>query len=286
VKELSSLNKIIVFLFVGFLAQLIDGSLGMAYGSTTTSLLLAYGVAPAVASSSVHFAEVVTTGISGISHYKLGNVDQRIVMRLVIPGIAGSLIGVFFIVNAPVQIIRPLVSVFLIILSLIIIFRFLKKKVHFKKDSRHLGVKVLLLGFLAGLVDSTGGGWGQIATPSLMTQQDLEPRRIIGSVDTSEFFITIASSAGFLYALGTQNINWTWVLVLMGGGIIAAPITAYLVKIMPSKQLGILVGILLLITNVRLLLSILKTGHLTETAVYILLWVFIISISARYLFKK
>ncbi len=280
------MNKIIVFLFVGFLAQLIDGSLGMAYGSTTTSLLLAYGVAPVVASSSVHFAEIVTTGISGISHYKLGNVDRRIVIRLVIPGITGSLIGVFFLVHAPVQIIRPLVSVFLIILSLIIIFRFLKAKTKFKKETRNTGIKVLVLGFIAGLVDSTGGGWGQIATPALMTQRDFEPRRVIGSVDTSEFFITIASSIGFIFALGTTNINWTWVLVLMGGGVVAAPIAAYLVKILPAKQLGLLVGILLLITNVRILLSIVTVSHLAETAVYILLWLFILSIVARFLFRK
>lgn len=280
------MNKLIVFLFVGFLAQLIDGSLGMAYGSTTTSLLLAYGVAPAVASSSVHFAEIVTTGISGISHYKLGNVDRRIVARLVLPGVIGSLIGVFFIVNAPIHIIRPLVSVFLIILSLIIIFRFLKERANFKKEGTHPGKKIFVLGFIAGMVDSVGGGWGQIATPALLAQRGFEPRKVIGSVDTSEFFITIASSAGFLYALGTENINWTWVLVLMGGGVVAAPIAAYLVKILPSKQLGILVGILLLITNVRILLSIVNVSHMAETAVYVSLWLFIISIVSRYLFKK
>ncbi|MEJ9212805.1 sulfite exporter TauE/SafE family protein [Bacillus smithii] len=259
------MQKLIVLALVGLAAQLVDGSLGMGYGLTSTSLLLLYGIAPAAASASVHLAEVVTTAASGISHIRFGNIDKEIVLKLIIPGSIGAFLGATVLSNLPGDVLKPYISIFLLLLGVYIIFRFIfrysqNEKAEGKKVSKKLFVP---LGFIAGFFDATGGGgWGPIATPTLLSKKDLEPRKVIGSVDTSEFAVSLASSIGFLLSLGANEINWIWTLALMIGGLIAAPIAAFLIKIIPSHLLGVLVGGMIIYSNMQ---TLLKSGNLSDS---------------------
>lgn len=258
------LKRLIILALIGLAAQLVDGSLGMAYGVTSSSLLLMFGIAPAVASASVHMAEVVTTAASGVSHIKFGNVDKQVVYKLIIPGSIGAFIGACFLGSIPGDIIKPYISMFLLILGFFVLYRFLFKSNAAKKPVQaKMGKKGFVpLGFIAGFFDATGGGgWGPIATPVLLTSNNMEPRKVIGSVDTSEFAIAVASTLGFLLTLGWSQINYQWVAALIIGGLIAAPIAAWLVKIIPTNLLGTLVGGIIIITNIRTLLGALDASQ-------------------------
>ncbi|MFE3974032.1 MULTISPECIES: sulfite exporter TauE/SafE family protein [unclassified Peribacillus] len=252
------MRKLIIFAFIGFLAQLIDGSLGMAYGVTSTSLLLTFGIAPAVASASVHLAEVVTTAASGISHLKFGNVDRQALFKLIIPGSVGAFAGACFLSNLPGDVIKPYISIFLLFLGVYVLFRFLKtsQKINEKKSINLSRKKSIALGLIAGFADATGGGgWGPITTPVLLSQEGVPARKVVGTVDTSEFAIAVSATLGFLIALGWQEVNWFWVISLMVGGIIAAPIAAWIVTKLPSYLLGVLVGGFIILTNARTLIA-------------------------------
>jgi uncharacterized protein len=265
------LQRLIILALIGLAAQLVDGSLGMAYGVTSTSLLLMFGIAPAVASASVHMAEVVTTAASGVSHIRFGNVDKHVVYKLILPGSIGAFIGACLLGSIPGNIVKPFVSLFLLLLGFYVIYRFLFKFDSSKPPSgKKLGKKQLIpLGFIAGFFDATGGGgWGPIATPVLLTSNQMDPRKVIGSVDTSEFAIALSSTLGFLITLGWTQINIQWVIALMIGGIIAAPIAAWLVKIIPTNLLGTLVGGIIIITNIRTLLGALDVSHLISLFTY------------------
>ncbi|TCK04400.1 UNVERIFIED_ORG: hypothetical protein BDK47_10879 [Anoxybacillus amylolyticus] len=251
------MKKLIVFVFVGFIAQLIDGSLGMAYGVTSSTLLLTFGIAPAVASASVHLAEVVTTAASGASHWKFGNVDRRMAFRLIIPGSVGAFVGACFLSNLPGDLIKPYVSLFLLALGFYIIYRFLvlNGRAPSTPGKQWSNKQLVPLGLVAGFLDATGGGgWGPIATPVLLANKSMEARKVVGTVDTSEFAVALSATLGFVISLGWEQVNWHWVLTLMAGGIVAAPIAAWLVRKLPSHLLGVLVGGLIILTNVRTLL--------------------------------
>ncbi|MBT2667109.1 sulfite exporter TauE/SafE family protein [Bacillus sp. ISL-4] len=252
------MRKLIIFAFIGFLAQLIDGSLGMAYGVTSTSLLLTFGIAPAVASASVHLSEVVTTAASGISHMKFGNVDRQALLKLIIPGSNGAFAGACFLSNLPGNIVRPYISIFLFILGVYVLFRFLNiSKTRNERKSINISrKKSIVLGLIAGFADATGGGgWGPITTPVLLSQNGVPARKVVGTVDTSEFAVAVSATLGFLIALGWQEVNWFWVIALMAGGIIAAPIAAWIVTKLPSYLLGVLVGGFIILTNARTLIN-------------------------------
>jgi uncharacterized protein len=274
------LKRLIILALIGLVAQLVDGSLGMAYGVTSTSLLLMFGIAPAIASASVHMAEVVTTAASGVSHIRFGNVDKHVVYSLIIPGSIGAFIGACFLGSIPGDIVKPYVSFFLLILGFYVIYRFLFNYNPSKQLSKKkLGKKhFVTLGFIAGFFDSTGGGgWGPIATPVLLTSNTMEPRKVIGSVDTSEFAIAVSSTLGFLLTLGWTHIHFQWVVALMIGGIIAAPIAAWLVRILPTNLLGTLVGGIIILTNIRTLLGALDVSHTISLYTYgvvFIFWVF------------
>lgn len=268
------LRRLIILALIGLVAQLVDGSLGMAYGVTSSSLLLMFGIAPAIASASVHMAEVVTTAASGVSHIRFGNVDKQVVYKLIIPGSIGAFIGACFLGSIPGDLVKPYVSFFLLLLGIYVIYRFLFKFNPSKQlANKNLTKKHLLpLGFIAGFFDATGGGgWGPIATPVLLTSSKMEPRKVIGSVDTSEFAIAVASTVGFLLTLGWSQINFQWVLALMIGGIIAAPIAAWLVKKLPTNLLGTLVGGIIILTNIRTLLGTLNVSPTTSFLTYLIL---------------
>ncbi|MDM5200477.1 sulfite exporter TauE/SafE family protein [Fictibacillus enclensis] len=270
------MKKLIVLALIGLVAQLIDGSLGMAYGLTSTSLLLAFGIAPAVASASVHFAEVVTTAASGVSHIRFGNVDKKIIFRLIIPGSIGAFAGACFLSSLPGDIVKPYVSFFLLFLGFYILYRFLFKKnnkvtEHEKAFSRK---QLIPLGLVAGFLDATGGGgWGPVATPVLLAKNGTSTRKVIGSVDTSEFAVALSATIGFLISLGWHQVNWMWVIALMAGGLIAAPIAAYLVKIIPSHILGVVVGGLIIFTNARTILQTVGVSGTSLQSVYTILGV-------------
>ena len=252
------MKKLFIFAVIGLLAQLIDGALGMAYGVTSTSLLLAFSISPAVASASVHLAEVVTTAASGASHIKFGNVDKQTVYRLIIPGSIGAFAGATFLSNLPGDLAKPYISLFLLLLGAYVLLRFLinfrpseeKKKLDLSKK------QAIPLGLIAGFADATGGGgWGPIATPVLLSKKGISARKVVGTVDTSEFAIAVSATLGFMISLGWEEVNWLWVGALMLGGIIAAPIAAWLVQKIHPQLMGVLVGGFIILVNVRTLLT-------------------------------
>ncbi len=254
------MKKLIVLALVGFAAQLIDGSLGMGYGVTSSTLLVLAGLTPAAASASVHFSELGTNIASGLSHWKLKNVDWRVVARIAGPGAIGAFLGATVLSHLSTASAKPIMSALLAALGVYIIIRFvLGVRPRLKKA---LTIKFLApLGLFAGFVDATGGGgWGPVATPALLADGRMEPRKVIGSIDTSEFAVSAAASIGFLIGLGAAGINWGFALALLIGGLIAAPLAAYLVRVAPTHLLGVAVGGLILITNARTLFTSFEVG--------------------------
>lgn len=250
------MRKLILLALVGLAAQLVDGGLGMAYGVTTSTLLLAIGTSPAAASATVHLAEIGTTLASGISHWRFGNVDWWVVVKVGIPGAVGAFLGATVLANLDASTARPVMSVILLALGAYVLARFTIKSVRTDKMGQRLRARALApLGLFAGFLDATGGGgWGPVGTPALLASGRIEPRKVVGSINSAEFLVTLAASLGFLLALGSEGINFTWVFALLLGGVIAAPIAAYLVRHVPPRILGAGVGGLIIVTNLRTLL--------------------------------
>ncbi len=268
------MRKLIIFAFIGFLAQLIDGALGMAYGVTSSSLLLMFGMAPAIVSASIHLAEVVTTAASGASHIKFGNVDRQAVLKLIIPGSIGAFTGACFLSALPGDVVKPYISSFLLLLGLYVLFRFLFK-FHPSSEKKSLNLsrkQSIPLGLIAGFADATGGGgWGPLTTPILLSKKGASARKVVGTVDTSEFAIAISATLGFLISLGWEGVNWLWVIALMLGGILAAPIAAWLVRKLPSYLLGVLVGGFIILTNSHTLLTFLSISNLWLAIIHLVI---------------
>ncbi|SDT24305.1 hypothetical protein SAMN04488543_3423 [Friedmanniella luteola] len=262
------MRKLLVLALVGFGAQLVDGSLGMGYGVTSSTLLVLAGLTPAAASASVHFSELGTNLASGVSHWRLRNVDWRVVARIAGPGAVGAFLGATVLSSLSTEAAAPAMAAILAALGLYIIVRFvLGVRPTLKKA---LTLKFLApLGLFAGFVDATGGGgWGPVATPALLVDGRMAPRKVIGSVDTSEFAVSVAASLGFLVGLGTAGINWGFALVLLAGGLVAAPLAAHLVRVAPAHLLGVAVGGLILLTNSRTLLTSAEATGGTRGVVY------------------
>lgn len=249
------MQVLIVLIVVGFLAQLVDGALGMAYGATSSSLLLAAGLTPASASASVHLAELGTTAASGLSHWRFGNVDWRTVRRIGVPGAIGAFLGAVVLSSVSAEIARPWMAGILLALGVYILCRFTLVGPPKPRGRRYVRGRYLVpLGLGAGFVDATGGGgWGPVATPTILATGKYEPRKVIGSVDTSEFVVALAASIGFLVTLGSQGLAVTYVVALLIGGIAAAPLAAWLVRLFTPALLGASVGGLILMTNSRTL---------------------------------
>ena len=262
----------------GFGAQLVDGSLGMAYGVSSTTLLLAVGLAPALASAAVHIAEVGTTAVSGISHASFGNVDWSKIVWMAIPGGVGAFIGASLLVyastaEATAGLVEPVVAIFLFSLGVYILSRFAFRKTERPVEVRPVSKRFLgPLGLVAGFLDAMGGGgWGPIATPTLLSSGRMEPRKIIGTVDTSEFVVALCASIGFLFSLSFAEVPWTVVGALLAGGVIAAPIAAFIVKLLPTRILGTAVGGVILITNMRTFLSTLGVEGAAAGVAYVVI---------------
>lgn len=239
----------ILFVAVGFAAQMVDGAIGMAYGLSGTSVLLSFGIPPATASASVHAAEVFTTGISGAAHWRIGNVRWDIVRRLAIPGMIGGALGAFVLTSVPVEIIKPIVTGYLALMGVWIVWKALKVRPVSSEPPRWIAP----LGLTGGFIDAAGGGgWGPIVTSTLLGQGAV-PRYTIGSTNMAEFFVTLVISVTFLGTIGLEL--WPIIAGLILGGAIAAPIAAYVARTVPDRPLMILVGVVIILLSVRGLLQ-------------------------------
>ncbi|MGI5188542.1 sulfite exporter TauE/SafE family protein [Promicromonospora sp. CA-289599] len=270
------MRTLILLALVGLGAQLVDGSLGMAYGVTSTTLLLAIGTNPAAASATVHLAEIGTTLASGASHWRFGNVDWKVVARIGIPGAIGAFAGATFLSSLSTEIAKPVMSLILLTLGLYVLLRFTVQGLPARSDKPLRRRFLTPLGLVAGFMDATGGGgWGPVGTPAILASGRMEPRKVIGSIDTSEFFVAIAASIGFFVGLSGEGIDFTWVLALLIGGLIAAPIAAWLVRLVPPRVLGSLVGGVIILTNSRTLLNSdwIAAGPVLMNTVYVIIWV-------------
>lgn len=262
--------SLIVLIVIGFFAQLVDGALGMAYGATSSTLLLAYGLSPATASASVHLAELGTTAASGFSHWRFGNVDWRTVRRIGIPGAIGAFLGAVVLSSVSADIARPWMAGILLAIGTYILLRFTLFGPARPRGRPYIRGRYLApLGLGAGFVDATGGGgWGPVATPTILATGKYEPRKVVGSVDTSEFLVALAASVGFLLALGSQGIAFRYVAALLIGGVVAAPIAAWLVRYVTPSLLRASVGGLILITNSRTLFTAYDVSDEIRNVVY------------------
>ncbi|MFC4128468.1 sulfite exporter TauE/SafE family protein [Nocardia rhizosphaerae] len=267
------MRTVILLALAGLAAQLVDGSLGMAYGVTSTTLLLAIGTNPAAASATVHLAEIGTTLASGAAHWKFGNVDWRVVAKIGVPGAVGAFLGATVLSSLSTDLAKPVMALALLGLGIYLLGRFTLLDLPRHHLGRPLGKRFLTpLGLVAGFLDATGGGgWGPVGTPAVLASGRMEPRKVIGSIDTSEFLVAVAASIGFLVGLGTAGINATWALALLVGGLIAAPIAAWVVRHVPPRVLGSAVGGLIVLTNTRTLLrgEWIDAGTTTRWATYL-----------------
>ncbi|HEY0592120.1 MAG TPA: sulfite exporter TauE/SafE family protein [Thermoanaerobaculia bacterium] len=240
------MDTFLLFVLVGFLAQMIDGILGMAYGVSATSFLLSLGIAPAVASASVHAAEIVTTGFSGLSHWRFGNVDRTVVRRLLIPGVIGSIAGAYLLVSLEGEALKPWIAGYLLVMGVVI----LSKAITYRRSE---GVEkhhhLVPLGLAGGFFDAIGGGgWGPIVTGTLVARGN-SPRYTVGSVNLAEFFVTAAASATFIATIGLSY--WEAIAGLAAGGAVAAPLAAWTTSRVPARPLLVLVGITVVTLSVR-----------------------------------
>lgn len=262
------MRNLIVLAVVGLLAQLVDGSLGMAYGVSSSSLLLAAGIAPATASATVHLSEVGTTLVSGAAHWKFGNVDWRIVGIMAVPGGIAAFFGATFLVSLSAATAKPWVALLLLSLGVYVVWRFLKlagRRPQF--GGRVPGVVLVPLASVAGAMDALGGGgWGPVGTTTLLSSGRVEPRKVVGSIHTSEFVVTVGASVGFLVGLGSAGINVDWVVALLIGGVLAAPLAAWIVKHLPARVLGVAAGGIIILTNVKTVLESSWTGIEPDSA--------------------
>jgi uncharacterized protein len=268
-----TMRKLVLFGMVGVLAQLIDGALGMAYGLTSTTMLVAVGTVPAVASATVHLAELGTTAVSGVSHWRFGNVDWRTVRWMTFPGAVGAFLGAVVLSSLSGDTAKPWVAAILSVLGVYVLFRFLGRRPAGPRPraGRPLPSGLLApLGLGAGFLDAVGGGgWGPVGTPTLLASGRMEPRKVIGSVDTGEFLVALGASLGFLISLSWHQVPVTLVCLLLAGGLVAAPLAAWLVKRLAPRKLGVIVGAAILLTNARTLASTFGVDGAWRTAMYL-----------------
>lgn len=237
------LLELLPFIAAGFAAQIIDGALGMAFGVISSTLLISLGLPPAAASAGVHTVETFTTGISGISHILHKNVDWRLFRRLAIPGIVGGILGAYVLSSIDAAVVKPFVLAYLAGIGVLLVWRGTNHPPH------HVPPKVVApLGLAGGFLDAAGGGgWGPIVTGNLLVQ-GAEPRRVIGTVNTTEFLVTATISATFIATLGWKAFTYA-TLGLLIGGVIAAPVGARIAAKVNAKLLLTAVGVLLIITS-------------------------------------
>lgn len=238
------LSALLPFIAVGFAAQAVDGALGMAFGVISNTLLVGVmGVPPALASQRVHVVECFTTATSGISHLLHGNIDKKLFFRLLIPGMVGGATGAYVLTSLDAAVVKPFVLAYLTAIGLMLLYR------GFKYPPQGKPAKVVApLGLFGGFLDAAGGGgWGPVVTSNLLIQ-GADPRRVVGTVNAVEFFLTLTISATFIYHLGFADLAGA-TLGLLIGGLAAAPLGAWAAKHIPAKPMLVMVGIVLTATS-------------------------------------
>jgi hypothetical protein len=237
-----------IILLIGFAAQMVDGALGMAYGLTASSFLLAAGLPPVQVSATVHLAETVTTGASAVSHHRFGNVDRELFKRLVIPGVLGAALGAYLLSSLPAEKLKPWIAGYILLMGVIVF-----SKAFTQVPPMRVASKVRSLGFFGALIDAIGGGgWGPIVASTLLARGN-EARFTVGTVNAVEFFVTLSSSVVFLLTVGLGL--WKIVLPLALGGLIAAPLAALACKRVPHKPMLAIVGLVIIGVAARTLIK-------------------------------
>ncbi len=236
----------IIYLLIGFGAQIVDGALGMAYGLTASSCLLAAGLPPVTASATVHLAETVTTGASALSHKHFGNIDKALFRRLIIPAVLGAMVGAYALTTLPGDVLKPYIAGYILMMGGLVLVKAFKT-VPPVPVSSHLAP----LGFFGALIDAIGGGgWGPIVASTLLARGN-HSRTTVGTVNSVEFFVTMASSLVFILTIGFSH--WNVVLPLGLGGLIAAPFAAWMCSRIPHRPMMFIVGLLIMIVSFRTL---------------------------------
>jgi len=255
------MSHLIVVGLAGFLASMVDGALGMGFGPTSSSILLSSGISPAAASTTVNLAKVATGLVAGASHWRFGNIDRRLVLRLALPGAVGALIGTTVLANVDGDDIRPVLAILLALVGLRILVRF-SRPLPERRDAdaeadteaggrpsfNERGVEIAATA--GGVTNGLVGAWGPVVTPFLL-HRGLAPRYAIGSVNTAEVAVAIVSAGSLLSSLGSEGLELGVVLAMLGGGVLAAPLAAYVVRFLPPRILGLAVAGLLLLTQTR-----------------------------------
>jgi len=244
--EIASLDiaALLPFILIGFAAQLVDGALGMAFGVICNTLLVAVlGVPPAVASARIHVVEVFTTGVSGISHLLHRNIEWPLFFRLLIPGVVGGVLGAYVLTSLHADMVKPFVLAYLVAIGIWLLVRGLLYPPKIQKPT-----VIAPLGLIGGFLDAAGGGgWGPVVTSNLLVQ-GAEPRKVVGTVNSVEFFLTLAVSATFIWNLGFADVAGA-TLGLLIGGVLAAPLGAFMAKRFSPKLMLVLVGVVLTATS-------------------------------------
>jgi uncharacterized membrane protein YfcA len=276
--------KLLVFTLVGIGAQIVDGTLGMAFGVTATTLLVLSGTGAAHASAAVHFAEVATTLASGASHWRFGNIDWKVVLRLGVPGGIGAFLGATVLSRISTESAAPITAGILLAIGVFLVVRFSSRPpVEFATSEKtaHSAKFLTPLGLFGGFIDASGGGgWGPVTTSTLLTTGRSAPRTVIGSVSASEFIVSASASVGFLLGLGSDFFDNLLIIAgLALGGVIAAPIAAWLVSRITPGVLGTGVGGLLVLTNARALFKHFDIEGAPRTIGYVLIVVVAVALT-------
>jgi uncharacterized membrane protein YfcA len=259
------MTELLLFAVAGFAASLVDGALGMGFGPTSSSILLAAGLAPTAVSASVNLAKVVTGLVAGLSHWRFRNLDRALVMKLALPGCVGALVGVTVLSRVDGATLRPYLAVLLTIIGLRILVKFAgalppKEKATVpipgseKRELRYDRRGVKIAAFLGGVTNGMIGAWGPVVTPFLL-HRGVRPRYAIGCVNTAEIAVASASAFSLIASLGAAGVNGTMLVSMLVGGIVAAPVAAWLIRYVPAGPMGVTVAGLLLLTNARELIT-------------------------------
>ncbi len=252
------MNDVVWVAIAGFLASIVDGALGMGFGPTSSSILLSSGISPAAASTTVNLAKVFTGLAAGASHWRLRNIDRGVVLRLAIPGALGAIIGTTILSNVDGKQIRPYLAILLILVGIRILFRFSRSLPQRGDDESETPMSegeafhdrgTIVAGAAGGVTNGLIGAWGPVVTPYLL-HRGLSPRLTVGSVNTAEVAVAVVAS-GSLFASGTDGLRWTIIAAMLIGGVIAAPLAAYVVRFFPPRLMGLAVAGLLLLTQAR-----------------------------------
>jgi len=256
------MRDLLLFAAAGFAASLVDGALGMGFGPTSSSILLGAGLAPAAVSASVNIAKVATGVVAAISHWRFKNIDRRLVLNLALPGMLGAILGVTILSNVDGKTLRPILAVLLTVIGVRILFRFARASTKVEGpesgdpdvmpafDQRGVKLSALIGGVTNGMI----GAWGPVVTPFLL-HRGLKPRFAIGSVNTAEVAVASASVFSLIGSMGKGGLNPSVIIAMLVGGIIAAPVAAWLIRFIPPRPMGVAVAALLLLTNARELAS-------------------------------